>query len=205
MLTYMNYAIIGVTVLISYLAWQNRDIMERGIFWPPAVNEGEKWRLLTYGVLHADGSHLLFNMITLYFFGGLIEKYFVRMYGDIGHWFYLLYYLGGLLVSIFPSYLKHKNNPRYRSLGASGAVSAVLFAFILFSPWSMIIVFVVPMPAIVYAVLYTGYSIWMGKRGGDNINHSAHMWGALYGVVALIALNPNLFTHFVNELLNPNF
>jgi membrane associated rhomboid family serine protease len=101
--------------------------------------------------------------------------------------------------------LKNRHNPNYRSLGASGAVSAVLFAFILMAPWSRIIVFVIPMPAIIYAVLYTGYSIYMDRSGQGNINHSAHLWGAAYGVVFTILMNPRVLPHFLDALSQPSF
>jgi membrane associated rhomboid family serine protease len=108
-----------------------------------------------------------------------------------------------LVVSILPTYLKHQKDPNYRSLGASGAVSAVLFAFILINPWARIGVFFIPMPAIVFAVLYIGYSIWMDKRGGDNINHGAHLAGAAFGVLFMLALEPRVLAHFLQVLLRP--
>src|ERR1700712_4895502 len=116
--------------------------MNRLILWPPAVKRGrEYWRLVTYGLIHADGQHLLFNMITLFFFGQYIERMYVNEIGVVG---YLLFYVGALIASILPSYLKNLNNPTYRSLGASGAVSAVLFAFILVNPWAMVYVWFFP-------------------------------------------------------------
>ena len=92
-----------------------------------------------------------------------------------------MFYLGGLIFAILPSYLKHKNDVRWASLGASGAVSAVLFAYVLFEPWKLIFVFFIPVPAIIFAVLYVAYSIWSGKKGNSNINHSAHLWELLMG------------------------
>jgi len=118
---------------------------------------------------------------------------------------YPAFYLGALVVSILPSYIKNQKNPNYLSLGASGAVSAVLFAFILLSPWTIILVFFIPAPAILYAVFYVGYSIWMDKKGGDRINHSAHLAGAAFGVLFLLAMNPGIFNHFLRELSNPRF
>ncbi|MGE8263343.1 MAG: rhomboid family intramembrane serine protease, partial [Stenotrophomonas sp.] len=118
---------------------------------------------------------------------------------------YPAFYLGALLVSILPSYLKNQKNPNYLSLGASGAVSAVLFAFILIKPWSIILVLFIPAPAIIYAVFYVGYSIWMDRRGGDRINHSAHLAGAAFGVLFMLAMQPSIFSHFLRELSNPTF
>ena len=194
--------LIAVTCVVSYLAWQSPRWMSRLLLWPPAVARGEWYRLLSYGFVHADGQHLLFNMITLYFFGGLIERAYSAYLGPIG---FAAFYLGGLLVSILPSYLKHRRDPNYRSLGASGAVSAVLFAFILIQPWALIIVFVIPVPAIIYAGLYVGYSIWMQKRGGDNINHIAHLAGAAYGVIFSLIMEPRILGLFLSQLVDPKF
>jgi membrane associated rhomboid family serine protease len=108
-----------------------------------------------------------------------------------------------LLISILPTYLKNRHNNSYRSLGASGAVSAVLFGYVLLSPWSRIIVWFLPVPAIIYAVLYVGYSIYMDQRGQGNINHSAHLWGAAYGVVFTVLVNPMVLPHFLDSLSQP--
>jgi membrane associated rhomboid family serine protease len=199
----VTLVLIGITCLISFLAWKSPALMARLILWPPAVaRRGQIDRLITYGFVHADGTHLLFNMITLYFFGGLIERLYTSQLGSFG---FIAFYLGALLVSILPSYSRHRQDPDYRSLGASGAVSAVLFAFILIQPWALIIVFVIPLPAILYAVLYVGYSIWMDRRGGDNINHSAHLWGAAYGVVFTVLMDPRILRLFLTQLFDPQF
>lgn len=195
--------IIAITCITSFLAFQNLKMLNELILWPPAVSAGKQYyRLLSYGLVHADFQHLLFNMITLYFFGSTMERFYASYIGSLG---FEMFYAGALVVSILPSYLKNRENAAYRSLGASGAVSAVLFGFILLQPWSTIIVFVVPMPAIVYAVLYLAYTMYLGKRGIDNINHSAHLWGAIYGVVATIALDPSVFGSFLKSLTHPRF
>jgi len=199
----VTYVLIGVTVLVSWQAFNNRALMERLILWPPAVARGrEYWRLLSYGLIHADGAHLLFNMITLYFFGRAIEPLLIEYVGGAG---FVAFYAGGLLVSILPSYLANRDNPRYRSLGASGAVSAVLFAFILLDPWALLLIFFIPAPAIVFAVVYTGYSIWMDRRGRDNVNHSAHLWGAAYGVLFMVLMEPRVLQVFWQRLMNPSW
>ena len=195
--------LIAVTCVVSWIAWKDPRWMERLILWPPAIARGgQYWRLLTYGFVHADGQHLLFNMITLFFFGRFVEQLFANYFGPVG---FVLFYLSALLVSILPTYLRNRTNPQYRSLGASGAVSAVLFAFILVQPWSLIIVFVIPVPAIIYAVLYVGYSIWMDRQGRDNVNHSAHLWGAAYGLLFFILLDPRVLQVFAQQLMNPSF
>ncbi len=190
--------LIAITALVSWSAWQQPRLLERLLFWSPAVTRGrEVERFVTYGLVHGDFQHLLFNMITLYFFGRLIEQFINQQIGDLG---FVFFYVSALIVSIFPSWMKHRDDPTYRSLGASGAVTAVLFAFILLQPWSMIIVFVLPVPAILYAVFYVGYSLYMQRMGQDNINHSAHLWGAVYGVPFIVAMQPRVLSHFLSQL-----
>lgn len=193
--------LIVLTVGVSLLAFRYASLMERLILWPPAVSRRrEVYRLLSYGLIHADGAHLLFNMVTLYFFGTMIERVLEPYVGGAG---YVGFYAGGLLVSILPSYLANRDNPQYRSLGASGAVSAVLFAFILLQPWAILYVFFIPAPAIVFGVVYMAYTIWMDRRGSDNVNHSAHLWGAGYGVVFMLLVEPRVLGLFLQRLMNP--
>lgn len=199
----LTFVLIAVTVLVSWLAFDRPALMERLILWPPAIDRKKQYdRLLTHGFIHADWSHLLFNMITLYFFGRLIERVMAELIGPAG---FVLFYLSAIVIAILPTYLRHRHDPHYRSLGASGAVSAVLFAYILLQPWSLIIVFFLPMPAILYAVAYIAYSIWMDKRGGDNINHSAHLSGALYGVLFMLLMEPRVGAVFLQRLMSPSF
>ena len=195
-------ALIIITVVVSLLAFSNQKLMSRLIFWPPAMQKGQYDRFITHGFVHADGAHLLFNMITLFFFGSIIESFYRQYFYDLG---FALFYLGGLIFAILPSYLKHKNDFQWASLGASGAVSAVLFAYILFEPWKLIFVFFIPVPAIIFAVLYIAYSIWSGKRGNSHINHSAHLWGAAYGIIVTILIEPRLIPHFFQQLTHLPF
>ena len=196
--------LIAITALVSWMAFNNRKLADRLILWPPAIDKHKQYdRLVTYGFIHADFGHLLFNMVTLYFFGRSIE---VIMLGITGQWWvYPLFYLAALVVSILPTYLKNQKNPNYLSLGASGAVSAVLFAYILIAPWKLILVMFIPAPAILYAAFYVGYSIWMDKKGGDNVNHSAHLAGAAFGVMFMLIMEPELLQHFLQSLMNPTF
>ncbi len=192
--------IIAITCIVSFAAFNDFALMRRLILWPPAVERDKQYyRLISYGLVHADGQHLLFNMITLYFFGRAMESLYTFLLGPLG---FAIFYVGGLIVSILPTFLKNRHNPNYRSLGASGAVSAVLFAFVLINPWAKIIVFVVPMPAVLYAILYIVYSVYMDRRGADNVNHSAHLWGAAYGVLFTTAIEPRVISMFLNGLSN---
>ena len=195
----VTWTIIAVTCLLSWLAFRNPRLAERLIFWPPAISQGRQYdRFMTHGFIHADFAHLIFNMFTLFFFGQLIERIFEPRIGKPG---FALFYLAAIAVAILPSWWRHRNDATYRSLGASGGVAAVLFSFILFAPWATIYVFVIPMPAIVFAVLYTGYSLWAERHGKDNVNHSAHLAGALFGVVATLVIEPRALEIFLHQLV----
>lgn len=195
--------IILVTCVVSIVAFRNQRLLDDLILWPPALSRSrEYYRLVTYGLVHGDMGHLFFNMFSLYFVGRGMEQLFTLKMGPLG---FVTFYIGALIFSILPSYIANRRNAGYRSLGASGAVSAILFAFILIQPWARIIVFVVPMPAILYAVLFVAYSVYMDKRGGDNVNHSAHLWGAAYGVIFTVALEPRILPYFLQAVMNPQF
>ena len=195
---YLTISLIVITVLVSLAAWKQPTLFNQLIYYGPAVNKGQWWRLISHGFIHADGNHLLFNMITLYFFGRYMESLLAPGIGAVG---FVLFYLAGILVAILPTHLRHGRNPNYRSLGASGAVSAVLFGYILVKPWSMLFVMFVPVPAIVFAVLYVAYSIWADRRGRDNVNHSAHLVGAFWGIGFLLLIEPRLLPRFFERLL----
>lgn len=195
--------IIAITCVVSFVAFSNNQLMERLILWPPAISRDRQYyRLLTYGLIHAGPGHLIFNMITLFFFGGAMERQYTQYLGPLG---FAVFYAGGLLVSILPTFLDNRNNPHYRSLGASGAVSAVLFAFILIQPWATIYVYFFPVPAIVFAVLYVAYSVYMDQRSTENVNHSAHLWGAAYGVAFTAIMEPRLLSLFLSSIVHPQF
>ncbi len=196
----ITLSLIAITSLISVIAWQRPALLHSLLYWPPGVRRGQWWRMLTHGLVHADGAHLAFNMITLFFFGSIMERVMVPYIGIVG---FVLFYLAGILIAILPTHVQHRNDPNYRSLGASGAVSAVLFAFILLDPWAMLFVFFVPVPAVLFAVVYVAYSIWATKGARDNINHSAHLWGGAWGVVFMAILDPQSVGRFMYELFAP--
>lgn len=199
----MNHTtvIIIITVAVSILAWQSKPFLNRLMFYPPAIRRGEIDRFITHGFIHADGFHLLFNMITLYFFGRVMERLYILKFGSLG---FVGFYVLAIIFASIPNYIKHKNNPYYSSLGASGGVSAVLFAFVLLSPWSVIYFWFIPIPAIIFAIGYTAYSIYAHKRGGGRVDHMAHLAGAGFGVVATILIEPKMLLHFFRELLSFN-
>lgn len=200
--------IIIITVLVSLSAFRNEKIMNDLIFYPPAVSKNNQYyRFITCGFIHADWGHLLFNMISFYFFGQFVETAFEYIFGTGGKLLYLLMYVLALIVSLLPTYFKNVDNHYYRSLGASGAVSAVIFAGILLDPANKIYLMFIPVgiPGFVFGPVYLLISAWLDRKGSDNINHSAHIWGALFGVAFMIiagyASNEyNAVEEFVNKI-----
>lgn len=195
----MATLIVIATVLFSMYCFQNPYIMEKYSFKPYRIHRyGEYYRFLTHGFVHADFTHLIFNMLTLYFVKDATEMIFNP--------FFILFYFLGLVVSSLPDYFIHKNNPYYESIGASGAVAASLFALVLFDPWGIVrIYFIIPVYFILLAVFYIGYSYYMGKNGRDNIGHRAHLTGAIFGIIATILYRPESIQIFIQSLLNPPF
>jgi len=189
----VTLVIIIITSIISISAFSNEKIKNDLMYYPPYVTHRRQWyRFFTCGLVHADWSHLIFNMITLYFFGSSVEAVFTDdIFGSSGKLIYLLMYVLALFFSLLPTHLKHKNDSYYASLGASGAVSAVMFAVILLAPGQGVGFLFLPVqiPGFIFAPLYVGISIWLDKRGRDNINHSAHLFGALFGLGFVIIVS----------------
>jgi len=196
--------IVGVTALTSIAAFNSPKLLNDWIFEPYTILRSKQYfRFLTSGLLHGSWMHLLINMYVLYSFGNLVEQFYSRHFGGNAIWFYMLLYAGGLIVSDIPTFLKHQNDVSYRGLGASGAVSSVLFASILFAPTMQLGLFlVIPMPAIVLGVGYLLYSAYMSKNPKDNINHDAHFYGAVFGFFFTLLLKPSLMSDFMNEILD---
>lgn len=180
--------IVIITTLISIGGFNNQKIIDDLIFYPPSLKQGQWYRFFSCGLIHADWGHLIFNMLSLYLFGRYVELQFAAIFGDKGKFLYLLMYILALAVSLLPTYFKNKHNYQYRSLGASGAVSAVIFAGLLIAPYLEVYFFFIPIPipGFIFAPLYLLISIWLERRAADNINHSAHIWGAVFGMVFII-------------------
>ena len=190
--------IIIVTVIISLFAFRSQKVMDDLIFYPASITEkNQYYRFISYGFIHADLSHLFFNMYAFYLFGGVCEDSFVNIFGSYGKTFYLLMYFLSLIACVIPDFNKHKTNAGYRSLGASGAVSAVVFAYILFRPLQGIGLLFIPVfiPGFLFGIIFLVVSYFLGKKGGGRINHSAHIWGAIFGVVFLIVFS-QLFSYY---------
>lgn len=205
----ITFILIAINVIVSLIGFSNADVIDKTIMWPYGIKrEKQYYRFITSGFIHADFIHLLFNMFSFYYFGKAIELYFAQ-YGLGGNISYLLLYFLGLIIADIPSYLKHQDDYNYRALGASGAVSAVIFACILFQPWGTILIYFIPMPFIVFAFVYLGYCIYMSKKNLGHVNHDAHLWGSLFGLIftaVLIAvMSPQLFPVILQELSHPHF
>jgi membrane associated rhomboid family serine protease len=187
-----------ITVLISMAAFNNEALANKLILWPRYMDSPQEYyRLLSSGFIHADWNHLIFNMISLYFIGSSAESI-------LGMGFLTLY-LTGIIISSLPSFLKHRNNSYYRSLGASGGVASVMFFFIYFAPWSKLYIIFLPIgiPAIIFGVLYLIYEAYMAKKGGGYMNHDAHFWGAVYGLAYALVIDPTHGKLFINSIMNP--
>lgn len=195
----VTYIIIAVTVVVSFACFNNRSLLEKLAFIPYRVIHDNEWyRLFSHGFVHTDTMHLFVNMFTFWSFGTYIENSFD--YLGFNMWGYLALYFGGMLIASLSDLIKRKDNPFYLSIGASGAVSAVLFTSIFFEPWGKVLLFaVIPIPGIVFGVLYLAYCQYMARRSGDNINHNAHFYGAVYGFMFPLLLRPSLINLFLSN------
>jgi membrane associated rhomboid family serine protease len=193
--------IIILTCIISFTAFNNQKIIDDLIFYPPAITKQNQWyRFFTCGLIHADIAHLLFNMFSFYMFGEFVERSFSMpmLFGEKGKLLYIIMYFLALFVCLIPTFIKHKNDYYYRSLGASGAVSAVVFAGILLDPTAKLGFFFIPpiIPGYIFGPLYLILSTYLEKRSQDNVNHSAHIWGALFGIIFIVAAAAILKTEY---------
>jgi len=198
-----TFFIIGLTVFMSYRAFQSRSFFEKAKFIPYRIARYKEYeRAISHLFVHANWEHLIFNMLTLFFFGNNTEAVLSLTFGNIGTAYYLTLYLAGGIVASLYSFAKHKHDFSYSAIGASGAVSAVLFANILFNPNGKIYLFFIPIgiPAFLFGPLYLLYSAYMAKKETDNIGHDAHFLGAVFGFVFPIILNRDFFLQFVNKI-----
>jgi membrane associated rhomboid family serine protease len=184
------------TIVTSVYAFYNEETYGKFMLHPYSVAKGKNvYQLITSGFIHKDWSHLGFNMFSYFFFAFDLEK-------TIGHWQFGLLYFLSLILSDIPSVYKHRNNFNYNSLGASGAVCAVLFSFIMFSPLTTLIIFPIPfpIPSVIYGFLFLIYTSYAGRKSNDGINHDAHFYGALAGVFITIALYPEAIQVFIASI-----
>jgi membrane associated rhomboid family serine protease len=194
----LTILIIVITVGLSLYAWRNESVFYGWMMNPYDISRKQEWwRFLSSGFIHADWGHLIFNMISFYFFGDIVEQ-------TIGRAAFLALYLLGIALSDVPSYFKHRRSYQYNSLGASGGVSAVIFAGIMFYPLSPIYLFFIPVgiPGFLFAAMYIMYSYVESRRGGSYTNHSAHLWGALFGIAFVMVLFPWVISNFFTQISN---
>lgn len=179
-------AIILVNVLISYKGFNDLSFFRKYEFHVGSIRSGEQIRLLSSGFLHADLTHLFFNMLTLWFFAPVVISY-------LGSFSFVLIYIGSLIFGSLLTMVFHKNDYGYRAVGASGAVTGVLYSAILLQPDMMLgIFFIIPMPAYIFGILYLLYSIYGMKAKNDNIGHTAHFGGAIGGYLITLLKEPTL-------------
>lgn len=194
-------AIIIITAAVSMYAMNQREVLPKLMMNPYLVMQrSQYYRLLTSGFIHADFAHLFFNMFSLYFFGTNLEYIFNVIFGNLGPVYFIALYVLGILVSDMPTLFKHRNNPGYNSLGASGAVSSVIFATILFDPLADLLIYFVPVKAFIFAAIYLIYSYISARRSRDGINHDAHLYGALFGILFCIVLYPASLRIFIEQI-----
>jgi membrane associated rhomboid family serine protease len=197
----ITHILIGVTVIATFYAWNNESVFRRWIFNPYEIKRKKQYdRFITSGLIHLDYMHLIFNMLSLYFFGGNLEHYFKEVRGTWGSLIYILLYVLAIIIADIKSFIKHKDDHNYNALGASGAVSAVIFSSILFNPTSDIYLYFIPIPGILYAILFLVYSYYAGRNRYDNIGHDAHFYGAIFGIVFTILVWPQVVPYFFEQM-----
>ena len=196
--------LIIIISLVSAMSFSQRDTLNQLQFNAyKIIHRHQYYRILTHAFVHAGWEHLVVNMIVLYSFGAIVEQYFQINFGSIGTYYYLILFFGSVIFSTLLSLYKQKDNPYYNAVGASGAVSAVLFTAIFFQPWAPIYFFgILPIPGIIFGGLYLYYSYYMSTKKSDNIGHDAHFLGAIFGFIFPILLRPELFMDFINVLFN---
>jgi membrane associated rhomboid family serine protease len=199
---FITYILMGITILVSLYAFKNQDIYRRFMMNPYAIDRrNEYYRFVTSGFIHGDHLHLIVNMFSFYFFGPTIEVLFAEQFGVMGKVYFVMLYLLAIVVSDVPTFFKNKHNPGYNSLGASGGVAAVIFAFILFRPLDNLYLYAaIPIKGFIFGVAYILFSYYQGKKANDNINHDAHLWGALFGLIFCIILHPPVIGEFIEKI-----
>lgn len=197
----ITYTIIAINVILSLIAFQNDNLFRKLEYSPYlVVHNKEQYRIFTHAFIHGDYGHLLINMFVLYQFGRHVESGFSHYFGVKGILYYIVLYLGGIIAASIPAIQKNKDNPLYSAIGASGAVSAVLFSFILMNPTAMLGLFlIIPMPAFLVGILYLIYEKKMNDRN-DRIAHDAHYWGAIFGFGATLIFKPAFGLEFLADI-----
>jgi membrane associated rhomboid family serine protease len=198
----ITYIFIGITVLISWYGFSQTQVINQFIMNPYVINtRNQYYRFIASGFIHKDFGHLLWNMISLYFFGSTVEHVFKIIFGETkGAVYFVVLYFLGIIVSDVPTYFKHRNNPAYNALGASGGVASVIFVSIVLLPLNKICIYFICLPGFILGTIYLIYSYYHGRKSADNINHDAHLYGALFGLVYCVVLYPPAITNFFSQI-----
>lgn len=196
----VTLAIVVATVLISLRAFKDRELLLRWVHYPYQVVHRKEWyRMLSHGFIHSNETHLFFNMLVLFMFGIGAEPAFVELFGlGLGNALFASMYVGALLFACVPSLVKHKNNHYYTSLGASGAVDAVIFACIILFPGIQMGLLFLPimMPGFIFGPIILAVEYAMAKSGRTGIAHDAHIAGALFGLLFVALVSPRSYLYF---------
>ena len=195
--------LIGITALSSIIAFNRPPLLDRWMFIPYRIKQRNQWdRFILSGFIHKDYMHLLFNMFTFYFFGGVVERFFKFQFGlELGGLIFIGFYLAALVIADVPTYLKEQGNSYYKALGASGGTSATVFASIILMPLSDICLFgLLCLPGFLLGGFFLIYSFVKGQEGQDNINHDAHLYGAIFGIVCILLLSPGSAGMFLEQI-----
>ena len=202
----LTYIIIAITCFVSISAFQNRELFSKMLFNPSIIHDQKQWyRFLTHALLHSDWIHLAMNMYVFYMFGGLVEETFTGTFGIVkGEIYFFLLYFTSIFASVIHSYEKHKNDYYYNAVGASGAVSAIVFSSILLNPtMKLSLMFLpIPIPAPIFGVLYLAYCRYASNHAKDNVAHDVHYWGSLFGAVFTLVILPQTFFSFIDAVKN---
>lgn len=206
----ITYTFLALMIIFSLYCFNDRKAMSKFLFHPYSIKHfNQHYRFLTHAFIHGDYMHLFFNSLALYSFGLILEEqYFSNpdiFDPRLGKLYYILLFTGGIYAASIAEYLRNKNNPDYSSLGASGAISSVLFCFIMISPISKIYLFFIPLQGWIAGVLLLGVSYYLIKRKRkgtytDTISHESHFWGAIFGVIFILIIKPSVAQRFINQI-----
>ena len=202
----LSIIIVLITCITSYMAFNNESLRQKLLFSPYTIKRTDEYhRFISSGFIHGDWIHLLFNMYVLYEFGKIVEVAYAAYFGTMSNLYFLALYFGGMVVAQLYSYYKHQDNAYYAALGASGAVASIVFSFIAFAPLAPLTFVFFPFvqfPAIVLGLLYLAYSYYASNNANDNIGHDAHFYGAVFGFLFTISLEPQIAVRFFQQLLD---
>ena len=196
--------LIAITFFVTVFTWKRRVLFEKMMFHAPSVAYNKEWyRLLSYGFLHANWGHLFVNMFVLWMFGRQVEAEYVYLFDNKGYILFLFLYLSAIVISTLYDLKKQKDNYNFRAVGASGAVSAVLFAYIFLFPTQKIYFMFIPIgiPAVLFGIFYLIYSSYMSKQNIDNVGHDAHFWGGVYGFLFILPFKWKLLIAFFVQIM----